>query len=937
MQSKPSFMRSIQQLAVISFVFLAAFLLIINTVKTQRETTLRIEKARDSFVQSQRQLIKSEVEKVVRVINFEMSHRLDEAQSKAKARVFEASAIAENIYNENKAAKSDDDIKKLIIDALRPIRYDDSSGYYFINDFDGIVHLMADRPEKEGKNLFISQVESEREAIRDIIDIARSQGEGFHRYIWTKPLSADRKFQKVSYVKLFGPFDWVIGTGVYLDSFETGMHRLIYQYVDANRFGPNNRGYVFINELLDMSGGKEFASVYANPNRPHDKGKTISDEYKDAKGKMFRKEFLRGLREHGECFVDYWYRKINNPEPSPKISFFKLAGNGRFIVAAGVYTDDVEEKIVEIQSDLKHQLWHSYLYIISIIIIVICLLLLFIHLLSKKLTTDYQLFVDFFKQAANSSKIIEKKNIKFSELDQLAEYANQMLISKSKTEEDLNNERERLLLTLHSIVNGVVATDKNNRILIFNRVAEELTGWPQNEAVGKKLVDVFQLKEPLSLGGHYQQSGCSLEHDLNDFHATLTDRYGIEYQIVISKVPILGNDEGVLGNLIVFRDETEKLKTEAELLNVRKLESVGILAGGIAHDFNNILAGLFGNIELAKLSLDANHKAYKFIKTAHDSLERATHLTSQLLTFAKGGDPILGVVNLKQLIHDVVSFNLSGSEIKAVYDIPENLWGITADQGQISQVVSNLVINAQHAMPNGGHVYAHALNIPPQFSKLKVDTVMLQIRDEGVGVSKEIIDRIFDPYFSTKQTGSGLGLAMVRGIIEKHNGRISVESDMGQGTTFTVFLPADKCGVREEKCEPESSLEQPSAKTMKILVIDDDATVANVLTDMLGLQGYGVDVAQEGDTGIKKYRAAFEGNNPYGITFLDLTIPGGTGGKEAIKTILDIDPTAKIIAISGYSTDPIMANHVKYGFCGRLIKPFQLSELRTELSRVLSN
>lgn len=410
-----------------------------------------------------------------------------------------------------------------------------------------------------------------------------------------------------------------------------------------------------------------------------------------------------------------------------------------------------------------------------------------------------------------------------------------------------------------------------------------------------------------------------------------------EYQIVISKVTILADGKNILGNLIVFRDETEKLKTEAELLNARKLESIGVLAGGIAHDFNNILAGLFGNIELAKLSLDTNHKSYKFIKTAHDSLERATNLTSQLLTFAKGGDPVLAAVNLKQLIHDVVSFNLSGSHIKAVYEISENLWGINADQGQISQVVSNLVINAQHSMPNGGHIYAQARNIPAQFSDLKVDTVMLQIRDEGVGIPKEIIERIFDPYFSTKQTGSGLGLAMVRCIIDKHKGSISVESSSGRETTFTVYLPADKSGAWQKRSRQEPSFELPAAKALKILVIDDDATVATMLTDMLCLEGYVVDVAEEGNMGIKKYAAAFESNSPYGITFLDLTIPGGTGGKQAIKTILGCNPEAKVIAISGYSTDPIMANHTKYGFSGRLSKPFQLRELRTELSRVLSN
>ena len=936
-QMKPGFVKSVQQLAVSSLIFLAATLLVIHTIKNHRETSLRIEKARNSYIEDQRQLTKNEVEKVVNVINFEIPNRLKEAQSRVKGRVLEAYAIADNIYQQNKTDKSEDEIKKLIIDALRPIRFDQGSGYYFINNFEGVPPLLAAQPEKEGKSLLVSEDESEREVVWNLIDIVKSQGEGFYNYNWTKPFSVNKKAKKISYVKLFEPFQWFIGTGVYLDQVESAMQKMIYHYVDNNRFGANNRGYVFINELLDINGGKEFAVVYANPNRPDDTGKVISDDYKDAKGKMFRREFLQGLREHGECFVDYWYKKIDNPEPSPKTSFFKLAGNGRFIVAAGVYADDVEEKILEIQTDLQNQLRQSYIYIISIFIVVTCLLVLFLHLLSKKLTNDYRLFVDFFKGAAHSSTVIKRENVKFSELDQLAEYANQMLISKSEAEADLRNERERLLVTLHSIVNGVIATDPHNCILLFNRVAEELTGWSQNEAVGKNLDEVMQLIEPANVNRSNQKSGDNGTKYIKDFHATMRAKTGIEYHIVISIVPILGSDNNILGDLIVFSDETEKLKTEEMLLNARKLESIGILAGGIAHDFNNILAGLFGNIELAKLSLDADHKAYKFIKTAHDSLERATDLTSQLLTFAKGGDPILAAVNLRQLIHDVVSFNLSGSQIKAVHDFPEDLWRINGDQGQISQVVANLVINAQHAMPGGGHIYLRAENIPAQTSILGVDTVMLQMRDEGVGIPKEIIDRIFDPYFSTKQTGSGLGLAMVNGIIKKHKGSISVESIVGQGTTFTMYLPADKLGVLADNGRKEALGDIAAAKSHKMLVLDDETAVVKMLSDMLHVLGFDVDVAEEGEAGIRMFAAACVTQNPYGVAFLDLTIPGGKGGKEAVKGILALDPEARVIAISGYSTDPIMANYAKYGFRGRLIKPFKLSTLKAELIRVLND
>lgn len=240
-------------------------------------------------------------------------------------------------------------------------------------------------------------------------------------------------------------------------------------------------------------------------------------------------------------------------------------------------------------------------------------------------------------------------------------------------------------------------------------------------------------------------------------------------------------------------------------------------------------------------------------------------------------------------------------------------------------------------MPGGGHIYIRALNMPAWDSVLGVDSVMLQIRDEGVGISKDIIDRIFDPYFSTKQTGSGLGLAMVSGIIEKHSGRIRVQSTLGQETVFTVYLPADPGGMPDVSGDKEAAFDLTAPQGMKALIIDDDSTVADALADMLQLQGFAVDVAEEGDKGINIYRTAFENRDPYVITFLDLTIPGGKGGKEAVKDILNIDPEARVIAISGYSTDPIMANYTKFGFRGRLIKPFLLKEVKAELYRVVSN
>ena len=942
MKNKISFIKSIRLWVVLLLLGLASVLIIIDVSRSYRDARMRADQIRADFITQQRQRINFEVERVVNLINFETEHVLRLEQNKIKERVYEAHAIAENIYRKYKATKNTAEIREIIIDAIRPIRFDQGRGYYFINGLDGVAHLFADRPDFEGTSMLEVQDGHGQYAIRDMINIVTQSDEGFYRYSWTKPSNTKGGFSKISFVKHFEPLDWLIGAGVYFDAIETSMQKIISQYIENHRFGPNRLGYVFILDLQDIQGGDKFAIMYANPNRPDLIGKYISDDLQDAKGKMFRKEFLQGLREHGECYVDYWYKKFEKPEPSPKTSFFKLTENGRFIVAAGVYLDDVEEKILNMQIELNREIWSNVQLYTFVVIVTILSFILLWNWLSRRLKNDFSLFADFFNQAAHSSASISRDLVKFVELDQMAETANQMLNDKALAEKALIDEREQLLVTLHSIVDGVITTDINGHVELLNKVAENLTGWAQVDASGRAIEEIFILKDGEDIQDTDKDFAAGQPKKsivISELKALLVARDGSEYRIVTSTAPICGTHGEVRGKVIVFRDETERLKTEEELFKAKKLESVGLLAGGIAHDFNNILAGLFGNIELAKRKISEDHPAYSYMQVAHQALERATNLTKQLLTFAKGGEPLLEAVSVQQVINDVVQFNLSGSPVKATMTLPANLWPVKADKGQFGQVFANLTINAKHAMPMGGTLAITAENIP--FGEVSVPTIMpcdcikLIVKDEGVGMTADLLDKIFDPYFSTKQTGSGLGLATVRSIIEKHNGQISVESEPAGGTTFTIYLPAEKAS---QSCVIDITPRViGSAKVGgKILVVDDEEIVRKVLAEMLDISGYVVDTADEGEMGRKKYLTAKNSGNPYALVIMDLTIPGGMGGKEAVEKILDIDSTAKVIASSGYSTDPIMARYQDYGFKGRILKPFRLEELQAEIFRVLN-
>jgi len=388
----------------------------------------------------------------------------------------------------------------------------------------------------------------------------------------------------------------------------------------------------------------------------------------------------------------------------------------------------------------------------------------------------------------------------------------------------------------------------------------------------------------------------------------------------------------------VHTNITDLKIAEEELKKMDRLKSIGTLAGGIAHDFNNILSGVFGNISIARLHLDKAHPSYFFLGEAEKSMERATLLTRQLLTFSRGGDPIKEDVSLKQLVMEVVRFDLSGSNVKPVFHIDEDLWMAEVDTGQIQQVFSNLAINADQSMPEGGHLYitlenreVHDKTIPG----LKPGQyIRATIRDEGTGIDKKHIDRIFDPYFTTKQTGSGLGLATVYSIIERHGGHVSVSSEAGAGATFTLYLPAHLVETPAGKDEAQDGETLLNSST-RILVMDDEDMILDIASEMLQEHGCVVETARDGKEALAMYRKAMQADDPFDLVIMDLTIPGGMGGEEAIKELLVLDPDARVIVSSGYSHGSLQAHFRDYGFRGLVTKPYRMDTLLEEVTRVL--
>jgi PAS domain S-box-containing protein len=510
--------------------------------------------------------------------------------------------------------------------------------------------------------------------------------------------------------------------------------------------------------------------------------------------------------------------------------------------------------------------------------------------------------------------------------------------TRRRAEVALADEKERLAVTLRSIGDGVITTDREGRVVLLNRVAENLTGWRHDEAAGQPLREVFRIinqvtREPCEDPVSKVLASGRVVGLAN--HTVLVARDGSERVLADSGAPIRDRDNRIVGVVLVFRDVTREHQREAELQKVQKLESVGLLAGGIAHDFNNLLTAVLGNISLARLDAPPGTRQTAWLEDAEKAVGRARDLTQQLLTFSKGGAPIRKAARIGEMIIDSAGFSLRGSNVRCIFAIPDDLWPVEADLGQLSQVMSNLVINADEAMPGGGTIRVAARNVPPGEPRPEplADGRMVEIsvEDQGIGIDEEHLHRVFDPFFTTKKRGSGLGLTTCYSIVRNHQGLITAESRRGHGATFRVYLPASAA-----QPAPRAAEDAVVPGRGRILVMDDEELVRGVSSQMLAYLGYEVETAADGAEAIEKYAAARAVKRPFDAVILDITVPGGMGGGQAIERLRAIDPDVRAVVSSGYSNDPIMADFRGRGFRGIATKPYDLRGLSRALRDVLS-
>ncbi len=518
---------------------------------------------------------------------------------------------------------------------------------------------------------------------------------------------------------------------------------------------------------------------------------------------------------------------------------------------------------------------------------------------------------------------------------------------RRRFEQEIAADKESLAVTLRSIEDGVITTDVTGKIIMINNAGENLTGWTSKEAIGRSLKSVYNIAIDLQAQARAQKTGSRNEAQSillsMPENATLRSRNGREHVIEQVASPIRDSKNEVAGVVLVFRDITERQRNEAERRKAETLEQLGLLAGGIAHDFNNLLTAIIGNISLASLILPPNDEMGGRLNDAKNASMRARDLAQQLLTFARGGAPIKKTASMGKLIQDTVSFSLRGTHSRSEFLFGADLWPAEIDSGQISQVIANLVVNADQAMPNGGTLHVSCDNFsydadssPAIPDLMHGDYLRLAIRDEGVGISEDAIKRIFDPYFTTKAKGNGLGLATTYSIIKNHNGLITVQSKVHYGSTFTISLPA----LRHQQVPveaPPRQLNEVVSGDGRILIVDDEEAIRALVEFTLERLGYKVTQAESALEGVEIYRQKLAAGERFDLVILDLTLPGGMGGKEALKKLIEIDPTVNAIVSSGYAMDATMSRYQDFGFRGVIAKPYEAAELGRTVHEVIES
>jgi PAS domain S-box-containing protein len=607
-------------------------------------------------------------------------------------------------------------------------------------------------------------------------------------------------------------------------------------------------------------------------------------------------------------------------------TYVPLKFGERIVGASEVYFE-----ITEHRKNIELLVRQSSIIVVFITIILLIAVFVTLNRLNKSMLAREQAEKELSSHRDHLEDLVNERTAELRETNiQLqADIVKRQLVEKALRESE---KKYRGLIETASEAIIVIDYD-SGAIIDINRKGLELLGRSADEIIGMHHSQIHPSDETEKYIWLFRKFAGHLPLPDMTYHLLHKDGTRIPVDISTSIMELEGR-KIIQG---IFRDLREKIKFEEEIQKAQRLESAGVLAGGMAHDFNNLLTSILGNISLAKAFADQREKVFERLAETEKAVMRAKNLTQQLLTFAKGGYPVTRTVDLSNTIIESAEFALRGSKLKCEYQIAENLWPVEADPGQINQVIHNLVINAYQSISDGGSCRLEAKNV--QISNAasiplpEGKYVNISVHDNGSGIPPEHLNKIFDPFFTTKRSGNGLGLPTAYSIVKKHGGILSVDSEVGKGSIFHIFLPASDKAVLPAAGDKKQPMTFKGSG--KVLLMDDEEFLLEMASELLQHLGYSVETATDGKEALDFYKKGMERGQKYTAVIMDLTVPGGMGGKETIRELKKIDPDAKTIVSSGYANDPIMANFKDYGFDAILPKPYEVEELATTLHKVI--
>jgi PAS domain S-box-containing protein len=881
------------------------------------------ESMRVRYLNAHKDLLKTEVNTALSYIEYQKARVEPRLKQSIQGRVNEAYAIALNIFNLYREKRTPAEIQEMVKDALRPIRFNEDRGYYFAFNLQGIETLFADRPEMEGKDMLPIQGAQDEYVVRDMLDIVKSQKEGFYQYTWTKP-NKEGHFSKIAFVKMFEPFGWVLGTGEYLDDVEGDIQEEVIEFIEKIRFGRD--GYVFVGQWDGVS-----------LTRPA-KGRNMWD-VTDSLGTKIVQEMIR-LAKEGSGYLEYVMPKLDDKRPAPKLSYTVGIPEWKWYVGTGIYIDEIETAIAQRKKEVDKRIIGNLVkiaWVLGGIIGSVCLAAFYVL---RKARKNLDAFTVFFKRASFELDEINPDEMNYAELQNLAHSANDMVKARKRAGQELARAHEVLKTILERSPFGVVLIGRDRKVRWANRYICTLAGVEN--------ATVFYGKECGEYLCPTEQNACPIldrQQVIDNSERILRRKDGLEIPILKTVMEIEMNGEQVL--LETFVDITERKVAEKErerlqmqLIQAQKMEAVGQLAGGVAHDFNNMLGVIIGYSELILEQVDPTQQFHAELMEIQKAAHRSADLTRQLLTFARKQTVAPQVLDLNQTVEGMLNMlrRLIGENINLIWMPGNGLWLIKMDPSQIDQILANLCVNARDAIAGVGKITVETENTPlsedycvTHAGSLPGEYVRISVSDTGNGMDTETLAHIFEPFFTTKGVGegTGLGLATVYGAVKQNNGFINASSEPGRGTTFTIYIPRYRDNVLPA-ARTVAGDNIPSG-TETILLVEDEPMILKMTTQMLVGQGYHVLGASSPWEAI---RLAKENIGSIDLLMTDVIMPE-MNGRDLVKQLFSISPNIKCLFMSGYTASVIAHHGVLDEGVHFIQKPFSMSDLGEKLREAL--